>query len=271
MSNINQQTIFMVDGASLTFEDFKNKFGIVDDEQALKTAIALVKKNKILVKEVETDEDVLMNKANKELELQEMVDAILLEEDNAKTIERQSKIDGKDLLDIELTFTSSAQAIQAEQWINSIGIENTSVTIKKGVFYLAIKQITPQEYTKIARKYKLDKTIETGVKYAEKAVMGTTDMVNYAATKVVAPSAKILGKAGLNIGKGLVHTGAKVGASLVNNTVKAGKETKEALRTDTELIKAKKELIDVKDSVFGKFKKMLNPTGKTSGINITNK
>jgi hypothetical protein len=70
----------------------------------------------------------------------------------------------------------------------------------------------------------------------------------------------------MNLGKGLVHATAKVGAGLVNSGSKAIADTKVALATDTEMIRAKKELVDAKDSVVSFFKGKLNKNRKRSGI-----
>ena len=70
----------------------------------------------------------------------------------------------------------------------------------------------------------------------------------------------------MNLGKGLFHTSIKVGAGLVNATSKAVADTKVAMATDTELLKAKKELVDAKDSAVSFFRRKLGSAKKRSGI-----
>ena len=92
---------------------------------------------------------------------------------------------------IALSFKTTAEACSAESYVNSLGIEDTEISIKGGAIKLIVRDITPQEYTKIATKYQLEKAVNSTVDVAGKALRGTTNAINYTATNVVAPVAKI--------------------------------------------------------------------------------
>ena len=263
---MDMNTILIIKGKNTTMEEFKTRFGIETDAKAIQMAQILVKKGNAVVHIEKSEEQDLLDKLEADALLASIVNQLDTEEYSAEQAKREQAKADTDLVSIKLAFTSSAEAAQAETWINSLGIEDTEITMKKGAISLIVRDITPQEYTKIATRYQLDKALDTTVKVASKALVGTTNAINYTATKVVAPTAKIAGEATMNLGKGLVHATAKVGAGLVNSGSKAIADTKVALATDTEMIRAKKELVDAKDSAISFFKRKLNKNRKRSGI-----
>lgn len=266
MNTIDLNTVLLIKGKKFTIEDFKTKFGIVEDARALQLASTLVKKGKATIYSATSDEDDLLAMLENDIELSNIVNQMDEEEYSSIQAKREEIKQEVDTVNIALSFRTSAEACTAEAWINSIGIEDTEVSIKKGAIRLIVRDITPQEYTKIATKYKLEKAINNTVDVAGKALKGTTNAINYTATNVVAPVAKLAGEAGLNLGKGLVHTGVKVGAGLVNATSRAVEDTKVAMATDAELIRAKKELVDAKDNLVSMFRKRLGSNRRGSGI-----
>lgn len=263
---IDMNTILIIKGKKTTMQEFQARFGIDSDDKAIQMAQILVKKGNAVVHTEKTDEQELLSKLEADALLASIVEQLDNEEYSAQQAKREEMKSEVDLVSIKLAFNSSADATQAEAWINSLGVEDTEITMKKGAISLVVRDITPQEYTKIATKYQVDKALDNTVKVATKTIVGATNAINYTATKVVAPTAKIAGEATMNLGKGLVHATAKVGAGLVNSGSKAIVDTKVALATDTEMIRAKKELVDAKDSVVSFFKGKLNKNRKRSGI-----
>ena len=263
---MDMNTILIIKGKKTTMQEFQARFGIESEEKAIQMAQILVKKGNAVVHVEKSEEQDLLNKLEADALLASIVDQLDAEEYSAQQAKREENKSDVDLVSIKLAFSSSADAAQAETWINSLGIEDTEITMKKGAISLIVRDITPQEYTKIATRYQIDKALDNTVKVASKALVGTTNAINYTATKVVAPTAKIAGEATLNLGKGLVHASMKVGAGLVNSGSKAIADTKVALATDTEMIRAKNELVDAKDPVVSFFKGKLNKNRKRSGI-----
>lgn len=263
---MDMNTILLIKGKKYTMEAFMSKFAITDEAKAIQYATLLVKKGKASVYSATSDEESLISKLDQEQAFIDMMNQLESEEYSSVQAKREELKEDVDLVSISLSFKTSAEACAAENWISSLGIEDTEISMKKGAIKLIIRNITPQEYTKIATRYQLEKAINTTVGMAGKTIVGATDAVNYLSTKVVAPTAKIAGEAGMNLGKGIFHTGVKVGAGLVNATSKAVTDTKVAMATDTELLKAKRELIDAKDSAVSFFRRKLGSTKKRSGI-----
>lgn len=263
---LTMESVLIIKGKKYTMESFMTKFAITDEEKAIKYATTLVKKGMAIVYSDKSEEEELLSKLDDHEEFMALMDKLDQEEYESVKAKREEAKEESDLVSIALVFNTSAEACQSEQWINSIGIEDTEISMKKGAIKLIVKNITPQEYTKIAARYQLEKGINTAVNVAGKTLVGATDAVNYVATKVVAPTAKIAGEAGMNLGKGLVHTGIKVGAGLVNATSKAVVDTKVAMATDTELLKAKREIIEAKDTAVSFFRKRLGSAKRRSGI-----
>ena len=263
---MDMNTILIIKGKKTTMQEFQARFGIESEEKAIQMAQILVKKGNAIVHIEKSEEQELLSKLEQDALLTSIVNQLDAEEYSAEQAKREEIKSEVDLVSIRLAFKTSADASQAEAWINDLGIEDTEITMKKGAISLIVRDITPQEYTKIATRYQMDKALDTTVQVASKALVGTTNAINYTATKVIAPTAKIAGEAGMNLGKGLVHASMKVGAGLVNSGSKAIADTKVALATDTEMIRAKKELVDAKDSAISFFKRKLNKNRKRSGI-----
>lgn len=262
---ITQDSKIKINGKTYTIENFMNKFGIADMEQAIYSAQVLVKQGKAtVVYKSNADEDMLTKALERENK-NSIVDAIDAEEEQYKSAQREAKKEDVDLVNIKLEFATTHEAINAEKWINDLGIDDTEVSTRKGIVSVKVYDITPDEYNKIARKYQTEKAINKVVNTTSNAFNNLTDAVNYGATKVVAPVAKIAGEAGMNISKGLVHTGIKIGAGLVNSGSKAIKETKVALETDPEMLRASRELREAKDTMTSFFRKKLGDK-KKSGI-----
>ena len=266
MNKVTMDTILLIKGKRYSIEEFKNKFAITDDARALTLAETLVKKGKATIYSATSQEDELLDLLDGDIELTNIVNQINDEEYASVQAKRNEIKQEVDTVSIALSFKTTAEACSAESYVNSLGIEDTEISIKGGAIKLIVRDITPQEYTKIATKYQLEKAVNSTVDVAGKALRGTTNAINYTATNVVAPVAKIAGEAGMNLGKGLFHTSVKVGAGLVNAGAKAVEDTKVAMATDRELIKAKKELIDAKDNLVSMFRRKLGSNRRRSGI-----
>lgn len=266
MVDIN--TVLKIKGKKYTIQEFMNKFGIQDEKKAINAASAMVKQGKISIVKHTTEEEEILAKTQEAEMINLIVDQIEAEEEASKIAKREQTKAESDLVSIQLVFDTTLKAQEAQTWLESIGILDSEISIKSGEISLKIIDITPQEYTKIARKYQTEKVLDKTVNVASKAIVGTTDAINYTATKVVAPVAKIAGEAGMNLGKGLVHTSVKIGAGLVNASSNAVRDTKVAMATDPEMLKAKGELTEAKNAVMRFIRGKLDKSKKRSGISF---
>lgn len=263
---MNKDTILLINGKKVDIPTFMVNYGVDNQDRAIELAELLVKKGRATVYTPSSKEDDLIKKLERDEQFENIVKGIEEEEHAYERAKRDSKAEDVDLTNIRLHFRNTPEACNAEYWINGLGIEDTAITIKHGKVSLEVRNITPQEYTKIARRYQADKAIGTTVDFANKTLTSTTDAINYGLTHVVAPTAKIAGEVGMSIGKGVLHTGMKVGAGLINSGSKAITETKVAMATDVEMIKAKKELVDAKDSALSFFRRKMGSAKRRSGI-----
>lgn len=259
-----------IKGKTMNMMEFADRFGLdlLKPDLIIASANILERRGQLTVVEHKTKEEILMEKATEEVGVQAVIEGIEEEEKQSKIAKRESKKAETDLLNIGLTFNTTLECEKFELWVNEIGIEDTTFTKKNGVIKLVIKDITPGEYTKISTRYNADKVISKTVDTSSKVINGTTDSINYVATEVVAPVAKIAGEAGMNLSKGLFHTGAKVLASLINSGARAVSDTKLAMATDAELIKAQGQLLNAKNSVKRGVRKQLDKNSYGNGIEI---
>lgn len=265
---INQDTKLNINGRTISMESLIAKYGIEDMDQAIYTANLLVKQGKAtIVTKISAEQQLILDVIARD-ESNSIVEELDREVEENKAFKRDEAIADTDLIKIGLNFATTPEAITAERWINDLGIDDTELKVKKGVITLIVNNISPKEYSKISNKYQMEKAIKTSVDVTSKVFNGTTNAINYGATEVIAPIAKIAGEAGMNLGKGVVHTGIKVGSGLINSGAKAIVDTKLALETDPEMLRAGKQLRDAKDNALSFWKSKMNKSKSRSGVNI---
>lgn len=264
---ITQTTKLKVKNKTISMQEFMDMYALTTMDQAIATATVLIKQGKISVSNTKVDEfKEEIERAIEKESIHAVVHAINTEEQAYKNAQRDKMAQDIDLVSIGLAFKTTIEACSAETWINSLGIKDTEISIKSGAIVLKVKDITPQEYTKIARKYQIENTLKNGVELTGKALNSVTGAINYTATEVIAPVAKLAGEAGMNIGKGIVHTGIKVGAGLVNSGAKAYEDTVTAVTTDAEMLRATEQLKDAGDTMKRFFKSKFGNKAKRNGI-----
>lgn len=243
------------------------EFANVEEEQCVSIANILIKQGKASIVENTTDEEDFINKALKAYEKIEVVQELDDQRLQKRLAIREENLNNTERLGISLDFDTVADAKKTEVEINQMNILNTEISLKNNNVKLIIKDITPQEYSKIARSYKASKMIDKSVDFVDASAKSLTDGINYATTNVIAPITKIGAKAGMNIGKGLIQTGVKIGAGIVTSGAKSIKETKASLQTDEEVLRATVELKEAKNSALSFFRRKLDKAYKTgSGI-----
>lgn len=250
---ITQENKIIYKNKTYTVEEFMEVCGSTSIEETIKIIEVLLKKGSVKLAENNSPQDEIAKIIEKE-EIHNIVQAIEQEEYNYQQAKRDETLENVDLISIELDFRTTTDAMKAEEWINSLGVETTEIKIIKKSIVLTVSDITPQEFTKIARKYNTDKVLRNGVELTGKALDSLTGAVNYATTNVIAPTAKLATKAGMDIGKAVVHTGVKVGAGVINAGMQTAKDLSKAMQTDSEMLKAKSELKNASDTIMRAFK-----------------
>ena len=272
MSNIDMNsTVKVMNGKSMTMIEFANEFGVdisKGTELLLDTARLLEKRGQLTVVDKSTKQEKILNEALEEHVFQQVVDGLDAQEAANIQRKREARLQETDSHSFALSFNTTLEATKFETWVNGLGVLQTGMFEDNGVIKLAIKDVTPQEYTKITTRYKADNAISGGMRMTNQVVRGTTNTINYGLSEVVAPTAKIVGEAGINIGKGLFHTLIKTGAGLINSTAKGVADTKVALTTDAECLRAVRQLQDVKNGVKRGVATKMNNSSIGNGIEM---
>jgi hypothetical protein len=272
MYEIDMNSTIKINGKSYTMPEFADKFGIdlLNPTLVINTANILLKQGRLTIVSTESKEEKIVNSALEEEAFQGVVAGINAQEEAHKQRVRQSKLQETDSHSFALNFITGVEATRFEMWVNSMGIEDTELTqdLKSGAIKLKIMNVTPNEYVKITNKYKADMAIAKGMQATNDVVTGATNMTNYALTNVIAPTAKIAGEASVRLAKGLFHTGLKTIAGLVNSSANAINETKIAIATDPECLRAASTLMDAKNTAKRTVAQKMNNNNFGNGIEM---
>lgn len=264
---LNQDSMIMFKGKKLTLAKFMEKLGLETEEQAQKSFEILERKGfASLAEDNLTEEQEALNKSIKEDEILEVVGELEQEEYNHKQQERKAELEDTEPLNMSLKFKNSLEREEFAIWLESMGIDDVETSERKGQLLLKIYEVSPREYNKIANRFNTDKTVKKAVNTTRKAVTGVAEGINYGATNIVAPTAKIVGEAGMRITKGVATTLAKTGAGLFTSGSEAVKDTAQSLRTDRDMLQARAEARTVMNNIKGLFRKRKNKTYKRNGI-----
>ena len=251
------------------YERYGDAFGIQTEEDLEKVLDLMVQQGICTIKDdEETEEDTLANKILHAEEIISARDQLLAEEENYNQKQREEKLNNTKSMTPLFPFINSLSATEFQDWLAiNLNINSQLITERDGSIKVRVPNVTPQEYTKIERHYNTEKGISKATNLAQKGADNLTNAVNYSATKIVAPTAKIAGRAGLNIAKTLVQTGVKVGAGLVSNTRKCINDTKRDLSYDRDILTAKADLKDASNCIKRKYASFVNKNvSGSSGI-----
>ena len=273
MSELNMNsTVQYKNGKKLNMAEFA-ELALVDPMNhglILSTARILMKNGDLKVVDERTKVEKAIDSAVEEDMYQQIVENITTEEEAHKAFVRNQRLAETGTHTFDLAFVTTIEATKFEMWVKGLGITQTALMKDPttGAIRLLIQEVSPMEYTRITTKYSAENAINGAMQTTGKALTGATNAVNYGLTNVVAPTAKIVGEAGMNLGKGIFHTGVKTLAGLVNSGAKAVTDTKIALMTDPECLRAHSQLIsaknDIRKGITGKL------TGQGFGNGITN-
>lgn len=167
---------------------------------------------------------------------------------------------------IRLDFPHLAKAQEFQNYVvNNFGLE-TRIVIENNKCVLEVFNLTDKELNGINRVYKSDNAIQAVVGGVDKAASGATKAVDYAAKKVVAPTVQVGAKAGVSILKTLAVTGAKATGTVVTALAFGTKQCVQEISTDPDVVRATRELLEVKDGAMRGVKGLSG--NRASGISI---
>mgnify|MGYP006998071714 CR=1 FL=1 len=256
-------------GKKYTLTELAGMAGVdpLNNEQVMALANILLKRGDITIIDERSKFEKNMDSVAQEEIFNSFVESIDKEEEYNQDRIRKTNLENNGSHTFSLDFITTLDATHFKNWINSLGIKEVAIiTDDNNAIKLYVQNVTPQEYTKIVTRYKAENVIHNTMNITNKAVNNTTNAVNYGLTNVIAPTAKIVGEAGMNIGKGLFHTGLKTMAGLINSGAKAVVDTKIALATDPECLRAQNQLIETKNALKRTINSRINNSNYGSGI-----
>ena len=253
--DFNQEPVstykIMFQGAIYTPETYMANFGATSVKNAEECMRILVRKGRASeYTGIKTKAQRTIEQVAKEETFQDAINMLHEEEEQNRQRVRQQKLNQTESLNIALDCDNNLEARNLEKIINEqYGCIDTEISIKNGAYKVRVHNITPEEYTAIAKLYSHKKTVANVTNTMDSVATKATKVVDTTATDIIAPTAKIVGKTAMNVGKSLFHVIAKTGASLINQGAECIKETKEDLTSDREMLEAKATLTRGTDTI----------------------
>lgn len=125
---------------------------------------------------------------------------------------------------------------------------NTKIEIAGGLVHLKFFNVTDAELNYMKRLYQTDRVIGGVINAVDSGAQKVTGVVDYAANKIAAPTAQVVTRAGVSILKTVGKTMAKVTSGLVTASIQGTKQAAHEIRNDAEVLRAGRELLEVKDA-----------------------
>lgn len=241
-------------------ESFANLYTAEDKETAISVVQSLVDKGKAKVINSLSAEEATFQQVLKEEAWSEKADSHDMLEEANKDFRAQQKREGKaTYAQVEFDFANLLVAQQFQSTIvKNLRIQESEIAIRPGIVVVVFKNITDAELNSINRLYATDKFVGSAISLVDTAGQKTTDAVHYAATKVIAPTAQVGVRAGVSIFKTLLTTSAKVTGGLISATSQGIKSAAQEIQNDPEVLRAGRDLIDVKDGISRQVMKIGN-------------
>jgi len=256
-------------GQMYTFEKFTQEYCDGDFNQAEVVINTLIKQGR--ANWVEYDKKAKENKALMKALIQQTIEEQAdihdqydeLQKEFARNQQREGRLTYPK---IELDFAHLGKAQEFQLYVvNELRLES-EIALRGTKCTLIVFEPTDKEYNAMVRKYKTESAINTAVTTVDKVASNTTDIVDYTATKIIAPTVQVGAKAGVSILKTLAVTSAKATGTIVSALAAGSKQCVKEIQTDPDVLRASRDLLNTKDSIAKGFRAHTTSTG--NGIRI---
>ena len=252
MFNENQECVFA--GRKMTLGEFCEQYGLDnDDKQSAAIVInGFIKKGKLRL--IESQEQQAYASVAKDLALDEKLELLAQEE----TEENQSRHDQKragrlTYGEVEFDVAGRASVEELHQFVTQKLYLKADV-VKDGAGYvLTVYGATDADLNAINRRRQIDKASKAIYRGTTKAADSVVGAIDFTAQKVAVPVAKAGVKTTFGLLKAVAKTVGAVGSTVISSGASAIRQTASELSNDTDVLRARRELIDVKDSAVRKF------------------
>lgn len=256
---------FFFGDTKYTIEEFANDFCNGNTDKAFKSISQLTKRGDINLTLNETTQEKILEKNQEEESIKDQVNAFEDEEEKTKDYLAKQARQGYNIYEeIQIEFPNYSRASKAQEWIAE-NLRVTDTSIIQGIpCVLVINNIAHNEYVKLTRYYKTCNIVNKTNAIANKAIDSTTKAIDVGAKEIIAPTLKIATKATVGITKSLASVTMRAGAGIINETSKGVSNIIKETKEDEELIRAKNNLTNFKNS----FKGLFGGAKKSKGIKI---
>jgi hypothetical protein len=256
--NLEQQVFFS--GKKMSMQEFLDSCDMSADDNGILIVInKLIKKGKLRILDDPKEND--FQTAFEDLELDSAISDIEEDDYNTEKYRRAKKKEGQLIFElIEIDFPSR-QSVQDMLEYCAKRMIVSSAEARDGLYVLTLENISESELAGIRRYQFLNKTGANLTKTADGIAKHTVNTVAFTAQNVVLPATRAGLTAALGVVKTVLKTGTQVGSNIITNTTMNAKTMKKELSTDHEVLKAKRDLIDAKDSIMRFFKSGSSSSG----------
>ena len=260
---ITENTTIDFHGKHYTADQFAIEYCGGDITKAIPAMQVLVNKGQAKIYERKTKEQKVFEKVDREETWSEKADTHDMLEEGIKDFRAQQKRENKALYkQVEFDFPNILTAQMFQQtMVKELRLQETEISLRGAAVVVVFRNVTDSELNFMNRTYKTDKVVASAVNVVDTAARRTTDATHYAATKVIAPVVQVGARAGASIFKTILTTGAKVAGSLVTATTQGVKNAAHEIKHDPDVLRAGRELIDVKDAALRTTRNMGSGTG----------
>ena len=250
---MNNLTEVIVLGQKYTVEEFAIEYEEGNIQYAINTINVLVNRGQAeILGERKSKEKIKIEKALREKDHLDKADYVRQEEEKQKDNRAQTKKEGRLLHEqITVDYFAIKQAKEHkalfEQNLRLTGIQ--LLMNDDDSYSLMIPNVSDKDIDYISRTLKTDSIVGGAVKGIDMGITGTTKAIDYTAKKVLSPTITIATKGVVSVGRTLFSTVAKAGGTIISAGAEGGRRTASELSTDDDIIKARQELINAKNSM----------------------
>lgn len=243
----NQQTYIFAGKTFNSIGEFADSYYGGDLIRAQDVMNMLIEQGTMQVRTSTTKEEELINKAVRQQASKDLAQEIYAQEELEKDFRLEQRREGKltyDEVEFEFGTLSSAQEFAKE--INNLSVAH-EIIIRDNKYIAIAKSITEKDLNKLSLSYKAQKTVTKTLDFVDRTASGAVGTVNYTAEKVLVPTVTVATKASVGIAQTLAMTTVKSASTILTGLFRGVKSTASEMKTDSDVIKAKYELINTKE------------------------
>lgn len=251
-------------GKKMTIVELKETyFPELDDEAFLESAGALIQTGALRILDEKNKLQKAMEKAASRIDVKTTVQE--LEQEKEAELDYLAESKRADRLiheQVDVQFPNQRVAMKFAGYARKkIRVNSTISTNEKGYYIVTLLNISERELGKLKRYHSFQKFGGALVRGTDSVAGMTTSSIDFAASSILAPTAKAIVSTSAGITQSITKAATQVGSATVNKTIEEAVHLREELAEDVEVQRAKQSLLAAKDALFNLF----NRGGKSSG------